>query len=147
VDPVRRHPRRQGHGPVGFGESNSYANPNYSGTLFSIMVHCVGGTKTIGMWGVNNGDVWSPTPFSTGRWYHVAATYDGSTVCLYLDGKLDVSKKVALATPPSHLFLARVWGDYPDRTRFQGAVDEVMLYDRALSAEEIKQAYDSQSGR
>ncbi|MBP1618939.1 MAG: hypothetical protein H6Q14_2766 [Bacteroidetes bacterium] len=29
------------------------------------------------------------TRFATGRWYHVAVVYDGSTMALYVDGKLD----------------------------------------------------------
>ncbi|MCX6865395.1 MAG: LamG domain-containing protein [Verrucomicrobia bacterium] len=130
--------------PVGFGRSNCYADPFCSGTLFAIGVHCVGGTKTIGMWGVNQSDVWSATPFSAGRWYHAAATFDGKTVRFYLDGKLDVSKEVPVNTATSPLAIGRIWGDYPDRARFVGTVDEVMVFGRALTEEEIRQIYDTQ---
>ena len=130
--------------PVGFGRSNCYADPFCSGTLYAIGVHCVGGTKTIGMWGVNQSDVWSATPFSAGRWYHAAATFDGKTVRFYLDGKLDVSKEVPVNTATSPLAIGRIWGDYPDRSRFVGAVDEVMVYNRALTEEEVRQLYDAQ---
>ena len=129
--------------PVGFGRSNCYADPFCSGTLYAIGVHCVGGTKTIGMWGVNQSDVWSATPFSAGRWYHAAATFDGKTVRFYLDGKLDVSKEVPVNTATSPLAIGRIWGDYPDRSRFVGAVDEVMVYNRALTEEEVRQLYDA----
>lgn len=130
--------------PVGFGRSNCYADPFCSGTLYAIGMHCVGGTKTIGMWGVNQGDVWSTTPFSAGRWYHVAATFDGKTVRFYLDGRLDVSKEVPVNTATSPLAIGRIWGDYPDRARFVGAVDEVMVFGHALADNEVKQIYDAQ---
>jgi len=130
--------------PVGFGKSNCYADPYCSGTMYAIGIQCVAGTKTIGMWGINQGDVWSATPFSAGQWYHVAATFDGKTVCLYLDGKLDVSKEVSLNTPSSPLAIGRIWGDYPDRSWFVGAVDEVMIFDRALSEDEVRLICDAQ---
>jgi hypothetical protein len=129
--------------PVGFGRSNCYADPFCSGPLYALGVHCVGGTKTIGMWGVNQSDVWSATPFSAGRWYHAAATFDGKTVRFYRDGKLDVSKEVPVNTATSPLAIGRIWGDYPDRSRFVGAVDEVMVYNRALTEEDVRQLYDA----
>jgi hypothetical protein len=131
--------------PVGFGKSNCYADPNCSGTMFAIGVHCDGGTKTIGMWGVNQGDVWSAARFSVGHWYHVATTFDGRDVRFYLDGRLNVVKEVSLDTPPSPLAIGRIWGDYPTRSRFVGAVDEVMVFNRALTEREIRQICEAQN--
>lgn len=130
--------------PIGFGRSNSYGDPNCAGTMCAIGVHSDRGTPTVGMWGVNEGDVWSSTPLSLERWYHVAATYDGETVRFYRDGELDVSKEVSLNTPPSPLAIGRIWGDYPPRSRFVGAVDEVMVFNRALTPKEVWQLRDAQ---
>jgi hypothetical protein len=132
--------------PVGFGEANRFANPYLSGTLFSLAVrHTAYGKVVFGMWGINAGDVWSATPLTTGRWYHVAAAFDGKEVNLYVDGRLDISKAVVLDTRASLLFLGRIWGDYPDRVPFQGAIDEVMIFSRALLSGEVKVLFQSGS--
>ncbi|MBI2441492.1 MAG: LamG domain-containing protein [Lentisphaerae bacterium] len=132
--------------PVGFGEANSYANPSLSGTLFSLALYDVNNTKNycFGMWGVNAGDVWSNLPVTTGIWYHVVATFDGETVSVYVNGKMNASKKVFLNTHPSRVFFSRIWGDYHDRVPFQGIIDEVMIFNRALSDSEVNQLYDAQ---
>jgi len=130
--------------PVGFGEGNSYRHPDYAGTLYGIACHSANGDTVFGMWGMNQGDVWSETPISLNEWYHVLATYDGKAVRLYLNGRLDVAKEVPVRTHVSRVVLSGIWGDYPGRRRFDGVIDEVMLWDRALSAPEVRQVYDAQ---
>jgi hypothetical protein len=84
-------------------------------------------------------EVYSGRPVITGRWQHVAVTRRGSEVCLYLDGQ-----------PASKVTMS---GDFPrtggglqignDGARTPngmiGRIDEVFLYRRALSAEEVRQ--------
>jgi hypothetical protein len=73
-------------------------------------------------------------------WVHAAAVYDGSSMLLYLDGILvgSTGKTGNLSTNPA----VPVWiGANPlsatDRP-WDGAIDEVRIYDRALSPAEIK---------
>ena len=71
-----------------------------------------------------------------GTWMHVAATYDGATIKLYINGHLEGSLPWAgtIATNATALGI----GAQSDDTRwFQGDLDDVRLYDRALSAGEI----------
>jgi hypothetical protein len=88
----------------------------------------------------------SNTKISLNKWSHVVATYDGSNVKLYLNGALNAT----VATDPScnvgdstgSLYL----GDNPERRAegsepFQGALDDVRVYNRALSATEVQQLY------
>lgn len=73
----------------------------------------------------------------TGRWYHVAVTNAGTRVTLYLDGAVVASGDLRIDTPSgTHLFV----GSLPGETskRLDGLVDEVGIYDRALSAAEIQ---------
>lgn len=128
--------------PVGFGEANSHSQPYLSGTLFSLALYDGNGTIVFLMWGVNAGDVMSAAPVITGRWYHIVAAFDGKTVNLYVDGKLDLSKQVVVDTPPSKLYFSRIWGDYPDRAPFKGAIDEVMIFDRALSGKDVRALFN-----
>ena len=73
----------------------------------------------------------------TNTWFHAAATYDGATMRLYLDGDEvgRAPKTGAIATNP----LAPVdIGRSPDgSSHLQGVIDEVRIYSRALSAAEI----------
>src|SRR5690349_17118115 len=70
-------------------------------------------------------------------WSHLAATYDGSTLRLYVNGTQVSSRAVSGAMVSSSGALRiggnAVWGEY-----FQGLIDEVRVYSRALSAAEIQ---------
>ncbi len=73
-------------------------------------------------------------------WYHVAGTYDGSTMRLYLDGELLDSNDVSgtlFCCNGVHLS----WWNEP----LDGLLDEVGIYNRALSAEEIYAIYEAGS--
>ena len=70
---------------------------------------------------------------------HVAATYDGSTMSIYVNGALDGSRRasgnLASEAPFSDLGI----GNQVERDRpFNGFIDEVVLYGRALSPDRIR---------
>jgi hypothetical protein len=84
-------------------------------------------------------------PPPTGTWTHVAGTYDGSTMVLYVNGSQVASTPASgeLSIGPDVLCIgskpigppsapAPAAGDH-----FHGAIDEVRVYGRALSAAEI----------
>jgi hypothetical protein len=86
---------------------------------------------------------------------HVVATYDGSVIRIYLDGMLDSETSAGgnagdLSTkpPPSSgtdLGIGNQSIYVPPRDRpFNGVIDEVALFDRALLAERILIHYQSQ---
>ena len=81
------------------------------------------------------------TKWTNGEWFHVAATFDGTSAALYVNGKKDVEQIVAkdrsLSGSKSFLFIGSVNG----RTRTPGRIDEVRLAGRALSAGEIMDSY------
>jgi concanavalin A-like lectin/glucanase superfamily protein len=71
-----------------------------------------------------------------GTWTHLAATYDKSTLKLYINGTL-VSSTAATGTLLNSTGALKiggnaVWGEY-----FSGLIDDVRVYERALSAAEI----------
>ncbi len=71
-------------------------------------------------------------------WTHLATTYDGSVLRLYVNGTLASSTAVtgamAASTGVLHLGGNSVWGEW-----FAGLIDEVRVYDRALSGSEVQQ--------
>jgi hypothetical protein len=84
-----------------------------------------------------------PTPVPMQTWVHIAGTYDGSTARLYLNGvevnSLPVTGSFATESNPV-ILSGNGNGTGPMYTeRIPGRLADVMLYRRALSAEEIAQ--------
>jgi hypothetical protein len=75
-------------------------------------------------------------PLPEFEWHHVAMTYNGSVISLYVDGFLVAARKTqtALSTSSLPLFIGGnpLWGEF-----FKGTIDEVRVYNRALSEGEI----------
>jgi hypothetical protein len=90
--------------------------------------------------------------FPPGQWYHVAATYDGSTFKLYVNGALEAQMalvKTILYSPAIPWTIGSTAAPisavgYP-RT-FNGVIDEVEIFNRALSQVEIQAIYQAGPG-
>jgi glucose/arabinose dehydrogenase/chitodextrinase len=70
-------------------------------------------------------------------WTHVALTYDGAMLRLYVNGAQVASgaQGGSIQTPTTPL---RIGGNVPYGEYFQGLIDEVRVYNRALSVTEIQ---------
>jgi hypothetical protein len=79
-----------------------------------------------------------PTTIYPGIWHHVAGVFDGSSVRVYLDGQLEASASAPHApTAGSGPLRIGARGDDANE-RLSGGLDEVAIYDHALSAAAIK---------
>jgi hypothetical protein len=79
-------------------------------------------------------------PIDLQRWYHVAWTYDQAFIKLYVDGVLDVTVvATGPISPQSHPLVIGGYGTH--QWNLNGRVDEISLYQRALSPFEIKSIY------
>lgn len=80
------------------------------------------------------------------NWHHIAGTWDGKTISLYTDGKLDVSVECtggSLGKNEKSVYI----GSRTGSERFlKGVVDEVRIYDRALSEDEVKNDMETLGG-
>jgi serine/threonine protein kinase/tetratricopeptide (TPR) repeat protein len=83
------------------------------------------------------------SPIETDRWHHIAAVFDGKTLCLYLDGREDA---VELASGNMRVLPEKPLciGSYPGELWdcWKGVVDDVRIYRRALNAEEVASLYE-----
>lgn len=78
-------------------------------------------------------------PLPLRRWHHLAATFDGRQLAVYVDGTLAATDAFEGKIGPSSFPLVVGRGTY-DRARiFTGDVDEVTVYARALSLEEVRE--------
>src|SRR5260221_3354176 len=82
----------------------------------------------------------SKTIVQFNTWYHVAMTYDGASLSLYVNGALDNSLAASGPIVPKAVPL-RIGGTSTGPWFFNGRVDEVSLYNRALSASEVQAIY------
>jgi hypothetical protein len=78
----------------------------------------------------------SATVLPLKTWSYLAATYDGATLSIYLNGALIGSKAethvIDTTTGAIRFGGNTVWGEY-----FPGSIDEIRIYNRALSAAQI----------
>lgn len=105
--------------------------------------------RNYGIFGhVNNGSIhysftsggWNsfdaPTNVTDGNWHHVAATYERPNFKLYIDGVLD-AESAPDVDPESNESPLYIGGCDIGNYWMTGTIDEVALYDRALSEAEI----------
>jgi Concanavalin A-like lectin/glucanases superfamily/Calx-beta domain len=97
-----------------------------------------GSTLFWSQWGTG---ITGPT-LSPGQWYHVAVTNVGNAATLYVNGAAVGSNAVTISTPAnSPFYIGRIPGTLGDTRKLDGEVDEVTVYNRALSAAEIQSIY------
>jgi len=84
----------------------------------------------------------SVTTVRTGVWYHVAGVRGSNYIQLYVNGQLEGQTNVDFPVGYGNfpLYFATSGQSYWDH-KFAGALDEVALYNRALSASEIAAIY------
>ena len=104
----------------------------------------------IGQGGGGNGnfkEVRSQTDLLDGRFHQVAAVWTGTEGQLFVDGALE-GRQACL--PPVNnarpLLLGYFWGGGVPQRFFRGTLDEVMIFNRALSPAEVASLYYSQGG-
>jgi len=81
-------------------------------------------------------DTCSPDSPPVEEWHHIAATYDGQIFKCYIDGELAEEWAYA-GTMPENTASVTIGQRSRGGTYFNGIIDEVAIYDRALSEEEI----------
>ena len=120
--------------------SRANAQPwSWSITPEGHLTFCVGHANTGLRCGV--GQVTGQTTLRPDRWYHVAMVRSDSALTLFVDGKQDGSSSLATSFEPPNLLgdtpVLRL-GTGPDGSApFNGLIDEVLLFRRALSADDL----------
>ncbi len=100
--------------------------------------------EVLQFWGAGSADFSTGTTLTTNVWHHVAVTYDGSDVRVYLDAKQVGPTTARILDTGNMGFFIGSDGDIdPADYHYSGLVDEVMVWNRALSSDEIYQHYAS----
>ena len=128
------------HGVLAKGNVNSEPSHNYAIEIESgNIVNCAIGN------GSSSNVVKSTTQVAAQQFYHVACTWDGSQLRLYINGALNrsVSQTVTPAANSSPLYIGQFGGNVD---RFDGIIDEVRIYNVALSQSQIQTDMNARIG-
>ena len=85
----------------------------------------------------SSGNLYGSTPLPTNTWSHIAVTYNGTNLCLYVNGSLVSSQTQSGAPTPSSIPLT-IGSDGLLQAFWSGTIDEVRIYNLAVSAAQIQ---------
>jgi prepilin-type N-terminal cleavage/methylation domain-containing protein len=103
----------------------------------------VGGTHKITFWSTEDAGTVSavaPNPIVTNSWYHLTVTYDGSLASIYVNGVLVSTSSGNIIPSNANVNIGSIAGF----SSWTGYIDDVRLYNRALSAAEIQALYNAE---
>ncbi|MCF7836107.1 hypothetical protein K9N08_00405, partial [Candidatus Gracilibacteria bacterium] len=80
---------------------------------------------------------WKTSALYLEKWYHLVATFDGEKIRLYTDGEEENYLEAAGSLTPNAEPILIGGGN----GNFAGVIDEVQIYDHALSAEEVRELH------
>ena len=86
--------------------------------------------------GFSTAQATSPEPIAAEQWIHVAGTNDGSTLKLYVNGRLKASASSSGLTGTS--YDAYIGRDISSSDYYTGLIDDVRIYDRAVTEDEFQ---------
>jgi hypothetical protein len=118
----------------------AYGNPAGGPVIFPQFIKNLTGNLYVET-GSSQNEIYSTQAINNAQWHNVITTYDGSFVKMYVDGVLNAtSNSVSLASAFSNLGIGVCpWAPI----HFEGKIDDVMLFNRALSDTEIQNYYQN----
>jgi hypothetical protein len=123
-----------GYGNLRSGLSSSYDRNIYMNNAGQIYFGCFSGSaKTVN----------STASYNDGAWHHVAVALSGAGMVLYVDGSL-AGSDATVTSGENFIGYWRIgsdkltgWPSVPTSTYFSGQLDDIRVYDNALSAVDI----------
>ena len=89
--------------------------------------------------------IYSDGTVASGSWSHVAVTYDGTNVIFYINGQASGIRPASYSSLVSVTNNLRIGRQGDSTNYFNGTIDEVQIYNRALSASEISALYNAKA--
>lgn len=120
-----------GAGAFVLGANRADSSPSGMGVFFSQWLYGIGCSAC-------------PETFDMelGVWYHLAVTSSTDRTTLYINGAPVKSRFLEVSTPAkTSFYIGSLRGELGTTRRLKGAIDEVLVYNRVLSAEEIQQLF------
>jgi len=120
-------------------------------TLFSINLAADGGlgflTNTYSQTPLHSWIEDTTKNYADGEWHHLVGTINGLTRTLYIDGEYIKSDEVGIGNVSGNTGIAAIGAFASGSIYWTGAIDEVIVWDRAISVEEVEALYDNGANR
>ena len=132
-------------------KTNQYLNPGaivfsnmVNAPYVGIQLYVQGGNLYGGVYCNNNGYIDTSSYVSNNEWHFLVQTFDGSTVRLYNDGQFVRAIDRPYSNCGSAPGNANIgYKNFQTKYFFEGLIDEVGIWGRALSSTEILELYDN----
>lgn len=127
----------------GNGNVNSIVRKNVSAGAenFLLRFRTVDGKPAVEMTpGSHIGMLRAPYDFETGKWYHLAGTYDGGAITAYVNGvRINGTRSSGqMYSDKSDLFIGKGDPEFSFGEYFHGALDEIRIWNVARSQKQIQ---------
>ena len=80
----------------------------------------------------------SHTSIPNGEWHHIAVTYNGVSLSIYIDGVLDKSANLSAPLQSNDNFLIAAAGNDSPTQFFKGYIDEVRVWKTCLTVDQLR---------
>lgn len=138
------------------GQYHAIASQGDSGTFVNQQIQYKNTGGTLGIWFnrqrqnvANDGPTYNVT-LTTGTWYMITYTYDGSNINGYLNASLVAGPTASTGNGASgvtdYFYLGAIRGNGTNENQPNGRIDECGVWTRAITASEISQLYNSGTG-
>ncbi len=125
--------------PTSLTGGRTIVDTDNNGGSFVGWVFTVKSNGQLWFWPASGKDKFSTGTISINTWSHIVATYDGTNVSFYINGVLDSTQ--AMQTPQDNITTFAIGNDSWTGNYWAGSLDDVRLYSRALSANEVQALY------
>ncbi len=134
---------------IGFGSGQTGVSGNYDRHIYMTNA----GTIVFGVYSGSVQTIASTTSYNDGVWHLATASLSSTNgMKLYIDGIL-VQSNAAITTPQNFTGYWRIgydnldgWTSQPTSRYFQGKLDDILIYNRELSAAEVTTTYSNPTG-
>ncbi len=126
------------------GTDRQIVSKGYNGTQteWEMKTTSAGGHVSIQTYNAGQVGVQALTPLAEDAWTHVVGTFDGTTWSIYLNGSLDNSNVAAAPIATTRpIFVGAVDNQGTPVQFWDGNIDDVRFYGRALTADEVSGLY------
>jgi fibronectin type 3 domain-containing protein len=103
-----------------------------------------GGELEFGSEGYSQNYIVSATTIDANEWYHIIGIHDNYSLKLYINGQLDSAIATTNSSDPDYNQVLQFGIDasYVSEKYLDGTLDEVRIYDKALTTQEIQALYN-----
>ena len=126
--------------PINVGHAAQVILLANGSTAGQILLRLNASGQLAGTWGTST-VTYTTTPLTAKVWTHVAMTYNGATVKLYINGtEVNSGSSSGFSGMPTTMFIGRT---NSAAQYLNGYLDELAILDRAATADEIRAIYES----